>query len=386
MTRPPSRSIIHLDLDCFFVSVERIEKPALRGKPVVVGGSPTGRGVVASASYEARAFGVRSAMPTARALKLCPQLIVVRGRHGQYGKYSRRIEKRLQELAPVVEQASIDEFYLDITGCESLYGNDLPSFLDPLQRVLLDEFSLPCTVSLASTKTLAKIATNTVKPAGKCVVRMGQEKEFLASLPVSAIPGVGVKTEEFLVRNRLSTIADLQRLSREDLVRLLGAHGLWLWRVAQGGGSDHVTPDHGRKSISREETFARDIVGFSQLEKALLPLVEDVCSSVRRHSWKARRVSLKLRYSDFTTLTRDRTIQPSNDDATIFAVAQDLLRTELEHGRPVRLIGIRTAEFSDDAQTELRFSTPSEKRESILKAVDELRRKYGDDIIHVTQV
>ena len=380
------RSILHLDLDCFFVSVERIDDPSLRGKPVAVGGSPSGRGVIASASYEARAFGVRSAMPTSRALRLCPQLTVVSGRHKRYGEISERIETRLGQLAPVVEQASIDEFFLDVTGCESLYGNDLTGFPARLRSVLSDEFSLPCTVSLASSKTLAKIATDTVKPHGICVVQPGREKEFLAPLPVAAIPGVGPKTKDFLLRHHLATISDVQQKSREQMVTLLGAHGLWLWRVAQGGGSEDVATDHTAKSISREETFSRDIAGEVQLRKSIVPLVEDVCASLRRHSWKARTISLKLRYSDFTTLTRDRTIEPSNDDAAVVRVVHELLHATLEPGRPVRLLGVRTSGFQDDAQTELTFSTPSEKRERILKAVDELRRKYGDDIIHATQV
>jgi len=380
------RSILHLDLDCFFVSVERIDDPALRDKPVTVGGSPSGRGVIASASYEARAFGVRSAMPTSRALRLCPQLIVVRGRHGRYGEISERIATRLGQLAPLVEQASIDEFFLDVTGCEPLYGNDLTGFPARLRSVLSDEFSLPCTVSLATSKTLAKIATDTVKPHGVCVVQPGREKEFLAPLPVAAIPGVGPKTKDFLLRHHLATIADVQRKTREDLVTLLGAHGLWLWRVAQGGGSEDVATEHTAKSISREETFPKDIAGELQLRKALVPLVEDVCASLRRHSWKARTISLKLRYSDFTTLTRDRTIEPSNDDASVVRIVHELLHATLEPARPVRLLGVRTSSFQDDAQTELTFSTPSEKRERILKAVDELRRKYGDDIIHATQV
>ena len=386
METPRPRSIIHLDLDCFFVSVERIGHPELRGKPVAVGGSPSGRGVIASCSYEARAFGIRSAMPTAQALRLCPELIVLSSRHGNYGEVSRRLAVRLQELAPVLEQASIDEFFLDVTGCESLYGNDLPGFLSRLQQVLLDEFSLPCTVSLASTKTLAKIATDTVKPAGRCVVPSGREKEFLAPLAASAIPGVGPKTNELLARHRIATIAELQCLSREELIKLLGAHGLWLWKVAQGGGNEEVGREHERKSIGREETFPEDMSREQQLQKVLLSLAEDVCSTMRRHSLKARKVSLKLRYSDFTTLTRDRTIAPTNDDAVLLRWATELLHRTLEPGRPVRLLGVRASEFLDDAQTELNFSTPTEKRESILKAVDELRRKYGDDIIHATHL
>lgn len=325
-------------------------------------------------------------MPTARALKLCPSLIVLSSHLSHYGEVSRRIADRLQELAPVVEQASIDEFFLDLTGCESLYANDLPGFLCRLQKVLLDEFKLPCTVSMASTKTLAKIATDTVKPAGTCVVAPGKEREFLAPLPVGVIPGVGPKTRELLERHRLMTIADLQRLSREELIELLGSHGLWFWKVAQGGGSEELSVSHERKSIGREETFAEDLADEKQLRKILLSLVEDVCSTMRRSHLKARKLSLKIRYSDFTTLTRDRTIPPTNDDAVVLRWVVEILHKTREPGRSVRLLGVRASEFFDDAQTEMKFATSVEKRENILKAVDELRRKYGDDIIHATQL
>ncbi len=384
--RDQNRHIVHLDLDCFFVSVERIHNPALSGKPVAVGGSPGGRGVVASASYEARAFGVRSAMPTAQALRLCPQLIMVRGRHGEYGHYSGKIYRRMMDFAPVVERASIDELYMDLTGCELLYKNDLPGFIRRLQKLIDDEFHLPCSVSLAPTKTLAKIATDSVKPSGICVVPHGSEIQFLAPLPVSAIPGVGRKTEELLSRHQFRTIRDLQAKSAADLAGLFGATGYWLHEVANGGGSVHVHPHHDRKSVSREETFDRNIADHAQLENILLELVEDVCSTLRRKSLRGRTVSIKVRYSDFTTFTRDRSVEPTHDDRTVFSVARELLSTAAEPGRPLRLIGVRVSTLDRGEQQELPLFPSDQKREQILRAVDELRKKFGDDIIHLVQL
>jgi len=378
-----NKQIAHLDLDCFFVSVERIKDRSLVGKPVVVGGAPGGRGVVASASYEARAFGVRSAMPTAQALRLCPQLVVVHSRHHDYGEISDRLYRRMCELAPVVERASIDEMYLDLTGCASLYGNDLPGFMKTLQTLVKAEFELPCSVALASSKTLAKIAVGTVKPSGVCVIPHGQEERFLAPLPIDVIPGVGKKTAEFLARRGFKCVADLQLITEEKLVQLLGAHGTWLYRVVHGFGSDEVSPEHDRKSISHEETFARDIGDRRKLEEILFSHVEDVCSSLRAKGWKARTVGLKLRYADFTTVTRARTVDATDDDPVVYRTVRELLRTAYGGGEPVRLIGVHLSNFDDATQLELPLLPHEEKRHEVLKAVDEIRAKYGDGVIHV---
>ena len=376
------KHIAHLDLDCFFVSVERIKDPSLCGKPVAVGGSPQGRGVVASASYEARAFGVRSAMSAARALRLCPHLIMVRGRHHEYGEYSDRLYTRLTQLAPVVERASIDEFYFDLTGCEGLYSNDLPGFIRSLKDIVLKELHLPCSIALATGKTLAKIAVGTVKPSGVCVVPPGTEKAFLAPLPVGVIPGVGAKTEARLHSRGIRTVADLQAMSREKVTTLLGVHGNWLLDVANGGGSDELVTDWVRKSISREETFRADLQRKADLEKEMFVLVEDVCSTLRGKGWNTQTVQVKVRYQDFTTHSTARTIEPTNDDTIVYRTARELLH-QLHGGRPVRLIGVHLSNFSAGEQLELRFSEKDGNREKMLKAVDDLRAKFGDNVIHV---
>jgi DNA polymerase-4 len=377
------RYIAHLDLDCFFVSVERIKDPSLNGKPVVVGGTPTGRGVVASASYEARAFGVRSAMPTATALRLCPHLTIVRGRYGDYTKYSNRLYQRIMELAPVVERASIDEMYFDLTGCEVLYNNDLPGFIKKLQKVVWDEFHLPCTISLASNKVTAKIAAQTVKPAGTIYVPHGTEKEFLAPLSVDAIPGVGKKTGDILRKKGFHLVSDLQKTSREKLERVLGKHGIWIHEVANGFGPDDLSTEHERKSIGNEETFARDIADKSELQGIILSLTGEVCSSLRYRRLKGRTFTLKLRYSDFQTITRAITIEPTDDDGIVFKTMKELFETSYTRHLPVRLLGVRASHLLEEEQLELQLFPGDQKRTSMLDAVDKIRKKFGDDVIHV---
>jgi DNA polymerase-4 len=375
--------IAHLDLDCFFVSVERIHNPELISKPVVVGGSATGRGVVASASYEARKFGIHSAMPTARALKLCPKLIVVRGRHGEYGRISQKLYERMRELAPIVERASIDEMNMDFSGCEHLYNNDLPGFMKTIQRLVQDEFQLPCTIALGSNTTIAKIAANRVKPNGVIFIPHGTEAAYLAPLDISVIPGIGKKTEEYLRGKGFQKVADLQAPSERELLDILGKHGSWIYRAAHGHGSDAIGGDWDAKSISREETFSKDIADKKELEQNIFELTEDVCRQLRAHQWRARTITLKLRYSDFKTITHALSIDPTNDDAVVRKTACELLHASYTRKLPIRLIGVRLSNFEENQQTELDLFPSQEKKQTLLKAVDKIREKFGKDIIHV---
>lgn len=375
--------IAHLDLDCFFVSVERIKNPSLNGKPVVVGGSPDGRGVVASASYEARKFGVRSAMPTGRALQLCPSLVVVRGSHGVYGEYSDRLYKRMLDFTPIVERASIDEMYLDFTGCESLYDNDLPAFMKKLQELVWKEFVLPCTIALASNKYVAKIAAGTVKPAGVRYVAHGEEKNFLAPLPIEVVPGIGAKTAPALHERGFETVGDIQRTSQAQMHSLLGEHGLYLFEIANGKGPDVLTVEWERKSISREETFAHDLNDMPSLEKNLHSLVEDVCSTLRSYHWKAKTVTVKLRYADFRTLTRAESIDPTDDDTVVYKTIHALFQSSYNRKKSLRLLGVRLSGFMKREEAELTLFPDDGKRSQMFDAVDKLRDKFGDDVIHV---
>ncbi|MBI1803180.1 MAG: DNA polymerase IV [Ignavibacteriae bacterium] len=379
--------IAHLDLDCFFVSVERIKNPKLNGKAVIVGGSPDGRGVVASASYEARKYGVRSAMPTAQALRRCPHAIVVSGHHDEYSDYSRRLYKFMLTIAPIVERASIDEMNIDLTGCESLYNDDLPGFMCTLQHRIWQEFRLPCTIALAANKLVAKIAAGTVKPSGIIFVPHGTEREFLSSLPIGVIPGVGTKTEEVLQKKGIRIITDCQAFSKEQLEELVGSFGHYLFEAVNGRGGYTITPEQIRKSISREETFARDINDRKELEKILFSLVESVCSTLRKHRWKAKTITVKFRYADFTTFTRRQTCTPTNYDPAIFSIARELLAKAFEHPKPLRLIGIGVSNFVDDEEREISlFPTQPDGKQTVLSAIDSLRKKYGDDVIHIGRV
>lgn len=371
--------ISHLDLDCFFVSVERLNDSSLTGIPVAVGGSPKGRGVISSASYEARKFGVRSAMPTGRALRLCPHLRVVPGHHRQYSEISDRLHDRMTELAPIVEQASIDEMYMDFTGCETLYGGDLPGMIVKIQQTIKEEFSLPCSISLASNKLVAKVATDTVKPAGHIYVVHGTEEAFLAPLPIGAIPGIGKKTEAFLKTKGFQLVGDLQRAEQAELIRLLGAHGTWIERACHGRGSDTLSTEHDQKSISREETFGEDLNDRAELEKICFELIRSVCGRLRKHGERARTVTLKLRTPDFLTTTHRATIEPTNDDAIVFNVVRGLLDSTPRSRGAVRLVGVGLSQFSGGDQEDLFGETG--KRDKALEAVDKLRRKFGPDSI-----
>jgi DNA polymerase IV len=383
MVSSQKKYIAHLDLDCFFVSVERIKDPSLNGKPVVVGGSPSGRGVVASASYEARKFGVHSAMPAGQALRLCPGLIIVHGHYADYTDYSDRLYERMREIAPVVERVSIDEMNMDFTGCEGLYNNDLPGFMKTLQTMVLKEFSLPCTIGLASNKTIAKIAATSVKPAGVRFVPHGEEAQFLAPLPVDALPGIGVKTAPRIREKGFNLVSDLQALSRRQMIDIFGSHGEWLFDVAHGGGSDTIHPDHTRKSIGREETFLHDIEDRNQLERLLHELVEDVCASLRTKHWKTRTITLKLRYADFKTITRATTIDPTQDDAVVFESVRQMLHKAYTRKLPLRLLGVSLRNFFTADQTELSLFPQTQSRDKMLDAINEIRKKFGNDVIHV---
>ncbi len=375
--------IAHLDLDCFYVSVERIRDPSLNGKPVVVGGSPSGRGVVASASYEARKFGVHSAMPAGKAIRLCPDLILVRGHYNDYTDYSDRLYERMLQVAPLVERVSIDEMNMDFTGCEALYGNDLPGFMKTVQAMVLKEFSLPCTIGLASNKTIAKIAATSVKPAGVRFIPHGTEEQFLAPLPVDALPGIGVKTAPRLKEKGFRLVSDLQALSRKQMIKVFGHHGEWLFEVAHGGGSETVHPEHTRKSIGREETFMHDIADKNQLDRILHELVEDVCGTLRRKQWRTKNVTVKIRYADFHTITRAATIDPTQDDAVVFDVARRLLREGYTGRLPLRLIGVSLRNFAESRQLEPSLFPSTDARDKMLDAVNDIRKKFGKDIIHV---
>lgn len=379
-------TIIHLDLDAFFVSVERIFDPSLNGKPVIVGADPKfGRGVVSTCSYEARKYGLHSAMPISKAYKLCPHGIYVHGKHREYSKYSAKVKEILEKYFPVIQQASIDEFYLDFTGCEHIYGKVLP-FVTKLQKEIWDTLSLPCSFGVASNKTIAKIASDCMKPRGITYVEPGGEKDFLAPMPLEAIPGVGKVTIKSLHKYKFYKIGDVTKVDVETFGKLFGRYGIALWHKAHGSGSEYIGKHQERKSISKERTYGRDINDFSQIEKTLFNLTGQVTQLMRNKAWQTTTVSIKLRYSDFTTITRAKTIYPTDDDEIIFQVAHQLLVDNYEKNRKVRLIGVHLTNFQEMEEQEELFETENVKRKKMFQAVNSIRSKFGFKSLHVGEI
>jgi DNA polymerase-4 len=380
------RKILHIDLDAFFCSVEENNNPELRGKPFAVGGRPDQRGVVASCSYAARKFGIRSAMPMVRAIKLCPELIIVSGRHGEYGKISQKVMDYLGSLTPLIEQVSIDEAFLDLS--------DLPesgeSLARTIQKTIQDQFQLPCSIGVATNKLVAKIATDAGKasnrsshsPQAITVVTPGQEADFLAPLPTQALWGIGPKTAARLEIIGIHTIGDIKNLSRHDLIEHLGKFGLELEKRALGIDDSPIHISHEIKSVSNETTFAHDISEVQTLYETLHWLSESVGRRLRKHNLKGTTVKLKLRLHDFTTLTRQETLlHPTNDDGEIYTSAKNLFNKTWEKGKPVRLLGVGVSQFSKPVNQLGLWDMPKQTDASLMNAVDTLRERYGKNSI-----
>lgn len=380
------RKILHIDLDAFFCSVEENNDPSLRGKPFAVGGRPNQRGVVASCSYAARIFGVHSAMPMARAIKLCPDLIIVSGRHGNYGQISHQVMDYLETLTPLVEQVSIDEAFLDLS--------DLPEPAETLakniQNYIKDHFKLPCSIGVASSKLVAKIATDFGKaskrsstaPQAITVVHHGEESEFLSPLPTKALWGIGPKTAEHLAEFGIHTIGDIARTPTDELVKRLGKFGEDLGNRALGIDHSPIYTSHEVKSVSNETTFASDISDVQTLYETLHSLADSVGRRMRKKNLKGTTIKLKLRWQDFTTLTRQSTLSdPTNDDREIYTAAKELFNKTWKKGRPVRLLGVGISHFEQSTKQLSLWDTPSKKDASLFVAVDNVRNRYGKDSI-----
>jgi DNA polymerase-4 len=378
----PARQIIHLDLDAFFASVEELFDPALKGKPVVVGGSAQGRGVVSSASYEARKYGIHSAMPTFRALRLCPNLIVVRPRHRVYRDYSAQVMAILEEYSPVLEQLSIDEAFLDVTSTSARWGSARALAMELQDRVQRD-LRLPLSLGIARNKLVAKIASELAKPQGLVVVEAGEEAAFLAPLPIERLWGVGPATASQLHDLGVRTIGSLAMLPEDYLLQRFGEHGRSLARHARGIDERPVHAEGRRKSISQENTFSEDVADRRRVERELLHLSERVGRQLRRKGLFARTVKLKLRFEDFTTITRQCTLdQPTNLEAVIYREGQELLAGVWVRGRKVRLVGIGVSNLSTTGHQLGLFAREHVARLGRLaQAVDKIRDRFGEDAI-----
>lgn len=332
------RQILHLDLDAFYATVEMLLNPALRGKPLIVAmGDVNTRGVVATCSYEARKFGVHSAMGLREAKRLCPQAIIVPVRHKIYEEHSARVMNLLREMSPLVEQVSIDEAYLEIEA-----ERDGVAVAREIQRRIHDELQLSCTIAVASNKLVSKIACNTVKPRGFLVIANGHEEKFLAPLPVGKIPGAGHVTRAKLkTKWNVETIGDLARVPLDELRAEFGKHGAYLADAARGVDDSPIVTDRATKSISQENTFERDVRTRDVLEKYLDEMSARVARELEHEGLRARTIVLKLRYEDFTTLTRQVTLRaPMADENVIRKHARELLQQHWDTRRAIRLLGV----------------------------------------------
>ena len=380
------RTILHLDLDAFFCAVEEIHDPGLCGKPFAVGGRPNERGVVASCSYAARAQGVRSAMPMSQALRLCPGLRIVPARHELYSEHSRQVMQRLANISPLVEQISIDEAFLDISDIRE----PARPLAQGLQTQIWEETRLPCSIGIASNKLVAKIATETGKAAARgadypraiTVIEAGREAEFLAPLPASMLWGVGKKTAARLESLGVHTIGDLARYPERELVALFGQPGRDLLKHARGLDERPVTPEHETKSISQETTFIRDVSDDKALETSLKKLAAEVGHNLRRENLAAKTIRVKLRWPDFTTLTRQTTLPaPTDQTADIETLALALFRQARVSGQAVRLLGVGVSSLGPAIHQMELWGQASEKQRKLQSALDALQQKYGKDII-----
>lgn len=395
------RTILHIDLDAFYCAVEETRNPELHGKAFAVGGKPEERGVVASCSYAARRMGVRSAMPMGRALRLCPGLLIVPSRHSLYSEVSEQVMQRLHDLTSLLEQISIDEAFLDISDIQ-----ESPELIARnLQSRIRDELQLPCSIGIASNKLVAKIATEVGKslalreikakgeikpPNALTVVPFGEEAAFLTPLPAEMLWGVGPKTSARLTELGIHTIGDIAKWPESELIRMFGENGRDLARHSKGIDDRPITTEHETKSISQEITYSRDVRDDKVLEKTLHEMSLQVAAQLRRNNLAGKTIKLKIRWPDFTTLTRQTTLNsPTDQDDEIERVALDLMRSVRKPNQAVRLIGvgvtglgqpIRQLGLWDSSEAVLRIN--SEKERKLQEVMDELQEKYGRNAIH----
>lgn len=386
------RRILLVDCDAFFVQVARLEDPEGAGREplLIVGGSASGRGVVTSASYETRRFGVHSAMPTARALQLCPDATVVPVPREACGRKSRAVRSVLGEEAPVVEAASIDEFYLDMGGTERLLGENLEAVARPIRERVLERTGISVSIGGGTTKLVAKLATGRAKPAGVHVVPAGREEAFLRTFRLEELPGVGPSLAESLRRRGLETVEDALPIQEEWLRRWLGERrGAWLHRRIRGRDDGEVDPSGARKSVSSERTFSKDLDDADALEAELLRLAASVGRSLREEALRTRTVTVKVRDPDFTTRQASHTLpEPVESDRAVYSVARGLLaELRQRRRRPLRLLGVAATNLVDRDEPEQlglfggEVRTETERDRTVSRLVDDLRERFGREAI-----
>lgn len=370
--------ILHVDMDAFFVSVELLERPELKGLPVVVGGRPDQRGVVTAASYEARKFGIQSAMPLVTAGKLCPHAIFLDGHHHKYTEMSDRVATILNAFSPVVEMVSIDEAYLDLAGTQRLHGPPLAA-ADKLLRNITRQTGLPCSGGLATTRLVAKVASDQGKPRGLVWVAPGREERFLAPLPIRKIPGIGQVTERALRSMGIETVEQIAREPQERLEKVFGKWGDALYRKARGGDSYEFVVDAEPKSISQNHTFGEDTYDENVMNAMLSHLSQKACKRLREAGLSARTLTLTMRYAGFDTHTRSKSLsEPTQLDGDISAVFMELFEEHRNRQRKVRLLGVSLSNFSHGGeQLDLLNAERRGKLEKLTQAADRLRDRFG---------
>lgn len=371
------RYIAHFDLDSFFVSVEVLNDPSLKGKPVIVGGSRE-RGVVAACSYEARKYGIHSAMPMKKALQLCPHAVLVHGTRGEYSRYSRWVTDIIAAKAPLFEKASIDEFYIDLTGMDR-YFNPFEWTID-LRKEITGKTNLPISFGLAANKLVAKIATDEAKPNGYLFVQPGMERDFLAPLPVNKIPGVGEATHLTLKDMGIRYIGDIAATTPNELEKRLGKWGVELWQKSMGIHHGEVHSYHEAKSISTENTFEENTGDVGFLLGELVRMTEKVAHELRQDEMLTGCIAVKIRYPDFETTSRQTTIDYTFSDDELIPVAIDLFHKLYRKGVPVRLLGVRLSELTNHAVQGSLFDN-REKKTNLYKAIDDVKNKFGKTLL-----
>ncbi len=371
------RTIVHMDLDTFFVSVERLMDSSLMGKPVIVGGT-SNRGVVSACSYEARNYGVRSAMPMQKAIQLCPHAIVLKGNLEQYSYYSKLVTEIIKSSVPLFEKTSIDEFYIDYTGMDRFFG--CYKVASELRQKIISESGLPISFGMSVNKTVSKIATGEAKPNNQIEVKPGEEKAFLAPLPVAKIPMIGAKMQEKLQKMGIVRIETLQNMSLDALEESFGNSGKMIWRKANGICNSAVNVEHERKSISKERTFGTDIVDVDFMHSIIISLVEKLCFQIRKEQKLSACVNIKIRYADFSTFNLQKQIAYTSLDHELQHVALELFNQLYKKELSVRLIGVKFSHLVGCGHQINLFDNTIE-RIQLYETMDKIKTKYGSSIL-----
>jgi len=372
------RTVVHMDLDSFFVSVERLLDSSLNGKPVIIGGT-SDRGVVSSCSYEARQFGVHSAMPSRMAKQLCPQAIFIHGDYDQYSKHSSIVTQIINEHAPVVEKASIDEHYIDISGMEKFIKPSM-QWAHELRERIIKESGLPISFGLSTNKTVSKVATNEAKPNGEKNVDFGTEKTFLAPLSVKKIPGVGDKTYMLLRNMGIEKIQTVQQMPMEMMMRVFGENGQMIWKKASGIDNSPVEPYSERKSISSETTFDKDTTDIQKLRQNIVTMIFELAYQLRKEKKVTGCVTLKLRYTDFQTHTFQCRIPYTSNDHILLTKVMELFEKNYSRRVLIRLIGVKFSHLASGFN-QIHLFDDSEEKIKLYQALDSIRNRFGDDAI-----